>query len=352
MITRKDIVDNILKNTKVYQELDKTKLKLNLLNKKSTAYAPSNIALCKYWGKRNAELNLPVTSSLSLSLGNKGATTTVGLYISDYSKDKVILNGEEVSETSSFYLRLVKYLDLFRLDNNFYFNIETNLNIPYAAGLASSACGFAALVLALNKFFGWNLNLRDLSVLARIGSGSAARSLQQGFVYWDKGELEDGFDSYAEKIEVDKFFEKVRFGLVILTDKKKPIGSTDAMNITTKTSVLYKSWPDQVKQDLELMTQALKNKDFSLLAQTAENNALAMHATMQSSIPAIYYSNSQTIELMHKVWDLRKKGIEVYFTQDAGPNLKLLFLEDVEDIIQKEFDNVEIVSPFIDNKSF
>jgi len=347
MITKQEIVHNILKQTKVYNEQDKTKLKLNLLNKKSTAYAPSNIALCKYWGKRNLELNLPVTSSLSLSLGNKGATTTVGLHISEHSKDRVILNGAEVDETSDFYLRLVKYLDLFRLDNNFYFNIETNLNIPYAAGLASSACGFAALVLALNKFFGWNLSLKDLSILARIGSGSAARSLYQGFVYWHKGTLDDGSDSYAEKIEVDKFFDEVRFGLLILTDKKKSIGSTDAMNITTKTSVLYQSWPNQVNQDLSLFKEALSNKDFSLLGQTAENNALAMHATMQSSIPAIYYSNSQTVELMHKIWNLRNQGLDVYFTQDAGPNLKLLFLESDKVKIRKEFDNIEIVCPFI-----
>lgn len=118
MITKQEIVHNILKQTKVYNEQDKTKLKLNLLNKKSTAYAPSNIALCKYWGKRNLELNLPVTSSLSLSLGNKGATTTVGLHISEHSKDRVILNGAEVDETSDFYLRLVKYLDLFRSSTN------------------------------------------------------------------------------------------------------------------------------------------------------------------------------------------------------------------------------------------
>jgi len=350
MITKQEIVNNILKQTKVYNEQDKTKLKLNLLNKKSTAYAPSNIALCKYWGKRNFELNLPETSSLSLSLGNKGAITTVGLHISDHYKDKVILNGEEVDETSSFYLRLVKYLDLFRIDNNCYFNIETNLNIPYAAGLASSACGFAALVLALNKFFSWNLGLKELSILARMGSGSAARSLYQGFVYWHKGELEDGLDSYAEQLEVDKFFDKIMFGLLILTDKKKSIGSTDAMNITTKTSVLYKSWPDQVNQDLALFTQALQNKDFALLGQTAENNALAMHATMQSSIPAIYYSNSNTVELMHKIWDLRSKGLDVYFTQDAGPNLKLLFLDDDKEKIQKEFDNVDMVCPFVNNK--
>ena len=168
MITKQDIVNLIFKNNKVYQELDKTKLKLNLLNKKSSAYAPSNIALCKYWGKRNIELNLPVTSSLSLSLGNKGATTSVGLYVGDNEQDKVILNNEEVNFNSVFYIRLKKFLDLFRLDNNFYFKIDTKLNIPYAAGLASSACGFAALVLALNKFFGWNLSLKDLSILARL----------------------------------------------------------------------------------------------------------------------------------------------------------------------------------------
>tara|TARA_R110002124_G_scaffold114162_1_gene268664 strand:- start:1929 stop:2966 length:1038 start_codon:yes stop_codon:yes gene_type:complete len=344
MITKQDIVNLIFKNNKVYQELDKTKLKLNLLNKKSSAYAPSNIALCKYWGKRNIELNLPVTSSLSLSLGNKGATTSVGLYVGDNEQDKVILNNEEVNFNSVFYIRLKKFLDLFRLDNNFYFKIDTKLNIPYAAGLASSACGFAALVLALNKFFGWNLSLKDLSILARLGSGSAARSLQQGFIYWNKGENEDGSDSYAEKIDSD--FTDVMFGLIILTDKQKSIGSTEAMNITKDTSVLYKSWPYQVKQDMELIRQAIQNKDFNLLGKSAENNALAMHATMQSSIPAIYYANADTVNLMHKVWKLRADGLDVYFTQDAGPNIKLLFHKKDKEIIQAEFNNVEIVNPY------
>ena len=136
------------------------------------------------------------------------------------------------------------------------------------------------------------------------------------------------------------------FGLIILTDKQKSIGSTEAMNITKDTSVLYKSWPYQVKQDMELIRQAIQNKDFNLLGKSAENNALAMHATMQSSIPAIYYANADTVNLMHKVWKLRADGLDVYFTQDAGPNIKLLFHKKDKEIIQAEFNNVEIVNPY------
>ena len=144
------------------------------------AFAPTNIALCKYWGKRNAELNLPMTSSLSISLPDKGSMTNVALV--DKPHDVIILNDEEIPHDSDFSRRIVQFLDLFRPEKNWHLMIYIKMNLPVAAGLASSACGFASLISALNDIFAWQLSHTDLSILARIGSGSAARSLWNGFV--------------------------------------------------------------------------------------------------------------------------------------------------------------------------
>lgn len=306
------------------------------------AYAPTNIALCKYWGKRDTELNLPVTSSLSIALPDKGAMTT--LTLNDQAKDVVILNGAPLAPETAFVTRLVQYLDLFRAENTWHLNVDIKMNIPAAAGLASSACGFASLVCALNDLFQWKLQPRDLSVLARLGSGSAARSLWNGFVLWHEGMQEDGMDSVGESLPIE--WATLRVGILPISDAEKPVSSRDAMLRTVNTSSLYNCWPRKVQQDLAIFKQALKTKNFSLLAGTAESNALSMHATMLSSWPPICYFLPETLHAMHTVWDLRKAGTEVYFTQDAGPNLKLLFQENDEPAITSAFSTMEVIRVF------
>ncbi len=304
------------------------------------AYAPSNIALIKYWGKRNEELNLPVTSSLSFSLGNKGTTTQVA--ITDKDHDQFFLNDIVVPPENPAYVRLSKFLDLFRHNVKTKFDIRTSLNIPIAAGLASSASGFAALILALADLFQWTLDKKQLSLFARIGSGSAARSLWQGFVEWHVGKDNNGFDSYAEPIELE--WPEFRIGLLIFTEAEKQISSRAAMQQTIHTSVFYKLWPEKVALDLAKLKPALMEKDFATVGLTAESNALTMHALMQTATPAIVYSTPETIKTMHRIWELRKQGLNIYFTQDAGPNLKLLFLDKDKDEVKKQFSNLEIVS--------
>ena len=160
------------------------------------AFAPVNFALIKYWGKRNSLLNLPVTSSLSIALPEKGAFTRVKLI--EGTQDKFIFNHQILPGDHAFIKPVIDFLDLFRLKNNYRFQIETQMNLPAASGLATSACGFAALTLALNDLFNWQLTPKHLSILARLGSGSACRSLWSGFVTWHAGHQEDGMDSYAE----------------------------------------------------------------------------------------------------------------------------------------------------------
>ena len=306
------------------------------------AYAPTNIALCKYWGKRDTELNLPVTASLSIALPDKGAMTT--LTFNEGKVDTVILNGTPLDADSLFVKRIARYLDLFRAENQWHLNLDIKMNIPAAAGLASSACGFASIACALNDLFQWQLQPQELSVLARLGSGSAARSLWNGFVLWHEGIREDGMDSVGEPLTCE--WPSLRVGILPLSDAEKPISSREAMLRTVNSSALYASWPRKVSQDLAIFKQALKVRNFSLLAGTAESNALSMHATMLSSWPPICYTLPETLAAMQQIWRLRASGIEVYFTQDAGPNLKLLFLEAQTAVLADEFPNMEIIKVF------
>lgn len=305
------------------------------------AFAPTNIALCKYWGKRDAELNLPVTSSLSISLGNKGAQCAIERI--DQDSDIFSLNGQMIASHTSFAQRLAAYLNLFRTPDNFYFQVTMQMNIPVAAGLASSACGFAALALALNDFFTWQLNKKELSILARLGSGSACRSVFSGFVEWHAGFTDDGMDSYSELLPDN--WPAFCIGLLMIHPGEKPLSSRLAMERTAATSPLYSAWPKKVRDDLATLKQALVHKDFKLLGETAESNALAMHALMLSAWPPISYTLPETLTQMQKIWELRQNGLPLYFTQDAGPNLKLLFLKQDQAHIEKHFPKIEILQP-------
>jgi len=305
------------------------------------AFAPSNIALCKYWGKRNPELRLPINSSLSVSLGNLGTSTR--LFLAE--RDRVELNGKELPPEGAFSTRVLEFLRLFTpVIGDVHFDVRTRNNIPAAAGLASSASGFAALILALNRLMGWKLDSRRLSMLARLGSGSAARSVYEGFVYWHKGSKKNGLDSYAEQIPCH--WKEFRIGILKISGERKPVSSREGMKRTVETSELYQSWSRQAADDIESLRVAIAEKDFSMLGKTAENNALAMHATMIAAWPPLIYWQPETLAQIHRVHQLRSEGLEVYLTIDAGPNIKLLFLEESEDLLRSFFPDMQIVKPF------
>lgn len=311
-------------------------------HEKGLAFAPVNIALCKYWGKRDTKLNLPMTSSLSIALPDKGALTNISIH--GKSKDVVKLNGKKLKSTSKFVKRTGRFLDLFRPENQWHLEIDINMNVPVGAGLASSACGFASLAAALNDLFDWRLSQRNLSILARLGSGSAARSLWTGFVEWHAGILPDGMDSFGEPLPFE--WPDLCVGILSINEREKSVGSREAMQRTQDTSILYANWPKKVTQDLIIVKQALHLKNFSLLGGTAESNALAMHATILGCWPPICYFLPETVAAMHKIWALREEGLELYFTEDAGPNLKLLFLEKNKEIVKNHFPKVEIIKVF------
>ena len=329
MITKRDIVARILSGRSTNPE------------EAGRAFAPANIALVKYWGKRDEELNLPVTSSLSVSLGKLGSEVAIRL---GKDADAVILNGQALPPDSSFFRRVTAYLDLFRPDPSTGFHLNARNTIPTAAGFASSASGFAALVRALDQLFGWKLADREHSILARLGSGSACRSVFNGFVEWRAGEAEDGMDSYAEPLA--ETWPALRMGLVVVSGEEKAIGSRAGMKRTVETSALYKAWPAKVAADLPEVRAAIRERDFHRLGRTAESNALAMHATMTAAWPPLIYWLPESVAAMKRVAALREQELAVYFTMDAGPNLKLLFEQKDTVTVHAAFPDMVEVVPF------
>lgn len=306
------------------------------------AFAPANIALCKYWGKRNEELNLPITNSLSVSLGNLGSTTDIRVI--QGTQDEVLLNGAVVPPRAKFARAIVNYLNLYRPTPTLFFRVQTENSIPTAAGMASSASGFAAFVMALDDLFGWQLSPRHLSILARLGSGSACRSVYRGFVEWHAGADEDGMDSHAELHPGS--WPALRLGIVKVSTAEKEIGSRQAMKRTRRTSALYEAWPVKVAHDLAILKDAIERRDFPLLGATAESNALAMHATGMAAWPPVLFWLPESVAVMRRVWALRERGLALYFTMDAGPNVKLLFEEQDAPTVREQFPEVELVAPF------
>jgi diphosphomevalonate decarboxylase len=305
------------------------------------AFAPSNIALCKYWGKRDEELNLPVTASLSLSMGNLGSRVRI---TKAEHPDVVWLNGRRLARESSFARRVSAFLDLFRPSRGMAFKVIAENTVPTAAGFASSASGFAALTMALDDLFGWNLGSRELSILARLGSGSACRSVYDGFVEWRRGTRRDGMDSHA--VPMNAAWPDLRMGLLVITEKEKATGSRAAMKQTVATCALYAGWPGTVQRDLATIKRAIRRRDFPMLGRTAEGNALAMHATMIATRPPVLYWLPESVAAMRRVWELRASGRQVYFTMDAGPNLKLIFRAKDTAAVKKAFLGIRIVAPF------
>ena len=310
-------------------------------HQRGKAYAPANIALCKYWGKRDNELNLPVTSSLSVSLGHLGTTTELEAIA---GRDEIILNGLPVPDDTAFARRLRAFLELFRPAPDAGYRVVTVNTIPTAAGLASSASGFAALVKALDQLHGWSLDARRLSILARLGSGSASRSVYEGFVEWRAGERADGMDSVAEPIAAT--WPGLLIGLVKISTAEKAISSREAMKQTVESSVLYRAWPEQVARDRQRLLDAIAARDFAALGGTAENNALAMHATAVAAWPPTLFWWPESVKAIHQAWRARSEGVPVYFTMDAGPNLKLIAEETGRAAVQHWFPEVEWVQPF------
>ncbi|WP_022706305.1 diphosphomevalonate decarboxylase [Paracoccus zeaxanthinifaciens] len=306
------------------------------------AYAPSNIALSKYWGKRDAARNLPLNSSVSISLANWGSHTRVEG--SGTGHDEVHHNGTLLDPGDAFARRALAFADLFRGGRHLPLRITTQNSIPTAAGLASSASGFAALTRALAGAFGLDLDDTDLSRIARIGSGSAARSIWHGFVRWNRGEAEDGHDSHG--VPLDLRWPGFRIAIVAVDKGPKPFSSRDGMNHTVETSPLFPPWPAQAEADCRVIEDAIAARDMAALGPRVEANALAMHATMMAARPPLCYLTGGSWQVLERLWQARADGLAAFATMDAGPNVKLIFEESSAADVLYLFPDASLIAPF------
>ncbi|EOI49709.1 diphosphomevalonate decarboxylase [Enterococcus faecium] len=312
---------------------------------KGKARAYTNIALIKYWGKKNEELILPMNNSLSLTL-DAFYTETEVIFSDSYMVDEFYLDGTLQDEKAT--KKVSQFLDLFRKEAGLSLKasvISQNF-VPTAAGLASSASGLAALAGACNTALKLGLDALSLSRFARRGSGSACRSIFGGFVEWEKGH--DDLSSYAKPVPSDSFEDDLAMVFVLINDQKKEVSSRNGMRRTVETSSFYQGWLDSVEGDLYQLKQAIKTKDFQLLGETMERNGLKMHGTTLAAQPPFTYWSPDSLKAMDAVRQLRKQGIPCYFTMDAGPNVKVLVenshLSEVQETFTKLFSKEQVIT--------
>lgn len=272
---------------------------------KATAFAPVNVALIKYWGKGDEKLRLPANSSLSVNLTKMGTVTTVE-WVKGLKQD----GADE---------RMIRHLDRIRglAQINLRAKVVTENNFPAGAGLSSSASGLAALTLAATAAIGLKLSKKDLSRLARLGSGSACRSIPNGWVEWQKGS--DDKNSYAQTIFPVKHWD-LRILAVILSQQEKKVSSTDGQALA-KTSPFFKERIKGIDKKIINIKQAIKEKNFKKTGEIIEEDCLNMHAVMLTQKPSLMYWLPGTVGVIQAIREWREQGLESYFTINTGQNV-------------------------------
>lgn len=296
------------------------------------AQAQPNIALVKYWGKRDVVKNLPAVGSLSITLDALYSRMSVD-FLGHSGTDELIVNGEA---NTAMLPRVSDCIDRIAGCNRSAARITSEFNFPAAAGLASSSSAFAALVLATYEGLGRTAETLTMARVAGSVSGSAARSFYGGFV-----ELIAG----AEQIDVRSIAGPadwpLRVVIAVTETEPKHLGSGEAMIRSAKTSPFYNSWLEQQADDLASARQAVEKRDFGQLAAVAEHNCLKMHSMMWAARPPIVYWNHATLACMDTVRGLQKESAPVFFTIDAGPQLKAVCLPSAEETVSKALSETE-----------
>ncbi|CAK1555907.1 unnamed protein product [Leptosia nina] len=302
-----------------------------------TVVAPVNIAVIKYWGKRDAKLNIPLNDSVSGTLDAKVMCAKTSVCVRpDFEEDRLWLNGENVSIYKENFQKCLNKIRILAKEQKsrdekfltWKVHICSENNFPTAAGLASSAAGFACLVTALSKLYGVQT---DVSALARLGSGSACRSVYGGFVRWHAGSNPDGSDSIAKQVVDSSYWPEMKVLILVVADNKKSTSSTKGMIITAKTSELIDHrCRVTVPSRVEKMCEAIKRKDFPTFAELTMKDSNEFHAVCLSSYPPCVYLtdvSNKIIEIIHRYNEMRGSP-KVAYTFDAGPNACLYLLEE------------------------
>ncbi|MFZ3150913.1 MAG: diphosphomevalonate decarboxylase [Anaerolineaceae bacterium] len=291
----------------------------NMTELKATAIAHPNIAFIKYWGNRDAQLRLPLSGSLSMCLDGLLTHTSV-CFDKQMPGDSFCLNG--IEQTGERLARVSSFLDHVRrlAGQGLPARVDSVNSFPSGAGIASSASAFAALALAASHAIGLRLEEQALSRLARLGSGSACRSVPGGYVEWLPGTGD--LDSYAVSIAPPEHWDLL--DLVVILDRgHKQVGSSAGHNLA-QTSPLNNLRLAGASARLEECKQAILGRDFERLAPVVEADSQWMHAVMRTSTPSLIYGTAATETILRDVKSWRKHGHAVCATVDAGPNVHVL----------------------------
>jgi len=284
-----------------------------------TAISHPNIAFIKYWGNRDSALRLPANGSISMNLDGLSTQTCV-TFIPDLPADTLALNGTPIFGKSLG--RMSAFLDVVRnmAGKQVYARVTTENNFPTGAGIASSASAYAALALAASHALGLNLPERDLSRLARLGSGSACRSIPGGFVEWQAGHSDS--DSSAFSIAPADHWALADLVTVVQSGRKS-VGSSEG-HILASTSPLQSARLSGAGRRLAACRSAILHRDFDALAKVAELDSNLMHAVMMTSTPPLFYWQPETLLVMKSILQWRAQGLAACYTLDAGPNVHVL----------------------------
>jgi diphosphomevalonate decarboxylase len=311
---------------------------------KATAIAPSNIAFTKYWGKKDEILRLPENGSISMCLSNLLTTTTVE-FSPAYSKDDITINGGGLEEGEAE--RIIKHLDRIRKLANIdqKAKVVSNNNFPSGTGLSSSASGFAALSLAASRAADLNLSEKDLSILARQGSGSACRSVPAGFVEWLDGDTSDS--SYATQIFPPDHWA-IADVVAVVNEGKKEVPTSKGMQ-ATHSSPFMEVRMSRMKEKNEKVKKLIAGKNLAELGPLIEQEALELHTIMLTQTPPLIYWTPGTLRIMKLTSHWRNEGIPVYFTINTGQDVHLICGQEDVDKVKAKLAGLEEVKDIIVN---
>jgi diphosphomevalonate decarboxylase len=301
----------------------------------AVAKAHPNIAFIKYWGNQDDALRLPANSSMSMNLESLFTETSV-TWRDDLGADVLVLNGNNA--TGAPLDRVSQHLNHIRrrLNHNLFAEVHSKNNFPMGTGIASSASAFAALTVAAVSASGTTLSERELSTLARLGSGSASRSVPSGYVIWYADSTHEG--SYAETIAAPEHWDL--YDVVAIVSEEHKHTTSSAGHPTAKTSDLQEARISGVNKRLDVCRQAVLNRDFEALASVVESDSNLMHAVMMTSQPPLFYWKPVTLTIMENIRAWRREGLEVCYTLDAGPNVHCICSASAAEQVKKRLQEV------------
>jgi len=296
----------------------------------ATAQANSNIAFIKYWGNYDNTLRLPANPSISMNLEGVYTETTVK-WDDKLDPDQLLLN--EFPIRGSALDRVVTHLDYIRkrVGIKMRASVESKNNFPMGAGIASSASSFAALTLAAVTATGATISERELTTIARLGSGSASRSIPGGFVEWRTGRNHE--ESYASSFATSDYWDLIDV-IAIVSSEHKTVGSS-AGHQSANTSDLQSARVSGAIDRFETCKQAILSRNFELFAEVVERDSNLMHAVMMTSVPPLFYWQPATLAVMNHVRQWRDEGLSVCYTLDAGPNVHCICLRNSAQLVSE-----------------